>query len=95
MLSLLLIGCFTAFLLAVIDPLIDVLAIFINAMAIKIMASLLFSFIGCWLADTAFNKTFILTMVAGAFVGSSLLAVAERIATYKPAVINAIRNNQN
>jgi len=91
MVELILLGCFTAFLLAIIGPLVDVLSIFISAVVLNAVSSIIFSSIGTWLVEVSTTKEFILYTVAGAFLGSAFLALAERVATYKPAVINSTR----
>ena len=93
MLNLVLIGCFTAFLLAAFGPLMDILSIFINGLVLNAILSIGFSFIATWLLGMSDYKSAIVTVVAGAFLGSLFLAVAERVARYKPAVINPARTN--
>jgi len=91
MVELILLGCFTAFLLAIVGPLVDVLSMFISAVVLNAVSSIIFSAIGTWLVEVSTTKGFILHTVAGAFLGSAFLALAERTATYKPAVINSAR----
>jgi hypothetical protein len=93
MLNLILIGCSTAFLLAVVDPLLDILSMFINNIVLKAFASFFFSLGATLLLEISPYKTVIVTVIAGAFLGSFFLAAAERVATYKPAVINPTRTN--
>lgn len=93
MLNLILIGCFTSFLLAALGPLIDVLSIFINSLILTTFASLGFSLGATLLLGITDYRSATVTVVAGAFLGSLFLALAERIATYKPAVINPTRTN--
>lgn len=93
MLNLILIGCFTSFLLAALGPLIDILSIFINSLILTAFASLGFSLGATLLLGITDYRSATVTVVAGAFLGSLFLALAERIATYKPAVINPTRTN--
>jgi len=91
MLDLLLVGMFTAFFLAAFAPLVEVLAIFINKLFINIVLSLGFSYLGNYLLGKSDLKELILWTVACSYFGSALLLVAEKIATYRPAVINQSR----
>ena len=91
MLDLILIGCFTAFLLAVIEPLVSILSIFISNRVTNAISSISFSSIACWLVEVSTTKGIVLYAVSGAFLGSALLAIVERVAVYKPAVVNPTR----
>jgi|LauGreDrversion4_2_1035121.scaffolds.fasta_scaffold589783_2 hypothetical protein len=91
MLDLILIGCFTAFMLAVIEPLVSILSIFISNRVTNAISSISFSSVACWLVEISTTKGVVLYAVSGAFLGSALLAIVERVAVYKPAVINATR----
>jgi hypothetical protein len=93
MLTMLLIGCFTSFILAVLDSAIKVMAMFISVVAVNTVCSLLFASIATWLADVSGIKNFILTAVAGAFLGSAFLVIVERFSAYRPAVIQAARQD--
>jgi hypothetical protein len=93
MLNLILIGCFTAFLLAALGPLMDILSMFIDSLILTAFASLVFSLGATLLLGTPDYRSATVTVVAGAFLGSLFLALAERVATYKPAVINPTRTN--
>ena len=53
MLDLILIGCFTAFLLAVIEPLVSILSIFISNRVTNAISSISFSSIACWLVEVS------------------------------------------
>ena len=88
MLDLLLIGMFTAFLLAVVEPLVSLISIFINAKIVNAIFSLLFAWLANWLVGYEDIKSLILWTVAGGFLGNALLAGVERIATYRPTIIN-------
>jgi hypothetical protein len=92
MLELLLIGCFTGFFLAAIRSLLDVLSIFIGIQILNACFSILFSAIAVFLVGLTGIKTYTLYTIAGAFLGAALLAFVERVATYKPAVINSARD---
>jgi hypothetical protein len=89
MIDLALIGCFTAFVLAVINPFIDILAMFMSSEIITGTISILFSSLAVWLDGVVNIKPFILHTIAGAFLGSAFLAIAERFAKYRPTVYNA------
>lgn len=91
MLDLLLVGMFTAFFMAALNPLIDVISIFINGLILNAVIALMFSGLANYLIGNTEVRNLILWTVAGAFFGSALLAAAERLATYKPAVINQSR----
>jgi hypothetical protein len=90
MLELALVGMFTAFLLAVVDPLISFLYIFISSKVFNAIFSLAFSALANWLLGYEDIKSLILWTVAGGFLGSALLALVERAATYRPTVVNPI-----
>jgi uncharacterized membrane protein YvlD (DUF360 family) len=92
MLELLLIGCFTGFFLAAIRPLLDVLSIFIGIQILNAGFSIMFSAIAVYLVEISTIKDYVLHTIAGAFLGAALLALVERVATYKPAVINSARD---
>ena len=89
MVDLVLIGCFTAFVLAVLNPLIDFMAMFIASEAITGSVAILFSALAVWLDGPVHIKPFLLYTVAGAFLGSAFLAIAELFAKYRPTVYNA------
>jgi hypothetical protein len=89
MIDLALIGCFTAFVLAVLNPLIDLIAMFMSSEAVVGSIAVLFSALAVWLDGTTNIKLFVLRTVAGAFLGSAFLAIAERFAKYRPTVYTA------
>lgn len=91
MLDLLLVGMFTAFFLAALSPLVDFISFAVSGMLINAILALGFSALANFLLDNVEVKSLILWTFAGAFFGSALLAAAERLATYKPAVINQVR----
>jgi hypothetical protein len=94
MLELILIACFSAFWLAVISQVIDFIESFVDLRVIKALSALLFSVIGAFLVSINDIKEFFIYSVAGAFLSAFLVAGAERIATYRPAVIQAIRSDR-
>ena len=91
MLELILVGCFTGFFLATVRNLVDVLSIFIPTSVINAVLSIIFAGVAVYLVEVSTTKSYILYTIAGAFLGASLLALVERVATYKPAVINSAR----
>ena len=91
MLDLFLIGMFTAFFLAALEPLVDFLAIFVSKLFTNVVLSLGFAYLANYLLGKSDVEELILWTVAGAYLGSALLLVAEKVATYRPAVINASR----
>ena len=92
MLELLLVGCFTGFFLATVRNLVDVLSIFIPTSVINAVLSIIFAGVAVYLVEISTTKQFILWTTAGAFLGAALLAVVERVSTYKPAVVNTARD---
>jgi hypothetical protein len=92
MLELLLVGCFTGFFLATVRNLVDVLSIFIPTSVINAVLSIIFAGVAVYLVEISTTKQFILWTIAGAFLGAALLAVVERVSTYKPAVVNTARD---
>jgi hypothetical protein len=92
MLELILVGCFTGFFLATVRNLVDVLSIFIPTSVINAVLSIIFAGVAVYLVEISTTKQFILWTIAGAFLGAALLAVVERVSTYKPAVVNTARD---
>lgn len=91
MLDLLLVGMFTAFFLAALEPVVSLIAVFISKLITNVVVSVGFSYLGNYLLGKSDIKELILWTVASAYLGSALLLVAEKIATYRPAVINPSR----
>lgn len=91
MTELILIGAFTAFFLAVLEPLIAFFTAIASGRVAAAILSLLFSGLGNVLIGTETIRTFVLMTVAGAFIGSLLITIAERVGAYKPVVVNPIR----
>ena len=80
-------SCFSAFFLAVIDQLVD-LKMF------KALASLIFSAGGLALIGVTSITTFLAMMVASAFLSLFITVAADRMTTFKPAVIKPTRPEQ-
>jgi uncharacterized YccA/Bax inhibitor family protein len=93
MLNLILIGCFVAFFMAVLDTALELLAVFIGAKVANGLATLLLAGLGAWLTDTSGVKTLIITTVAGAFLGAAFITIVERVSTYRPTVVNPVGRN--
>ena len=90
MLNLLLVGMFTAFFSVLIEPIKDLLTIVITRRAINGFFFLLFSFLGTIILEPNFNTKLIVKVAAGAFLGSFLIILSERLSTYQAAVIRAV-----
>ena len=91
MTELLLVGMFTAFCLAVLKPLINFLSILGGGLLINASFALGISSVPVyWLVPGKF-PVLAVWAIAGGFFGSFLLALADRIATHRPAVINPTR----
>ena len=87
MFELLVASCFSAFFLAVIDQLVD-LKMFNS------LASLIFSAGGLALIGVTHITTFLAMMVASAFLSLFITVAADRMTTFKPAVIKPTRPEQ-
>ena len=90
MLNLLLIGLFTGFFLAVLEPLTSFLEVVISAVLINSTAALLFACVGTYLVGISSVKEFILYSCAGAFLGGAALMVTEKAASRRSVVINRV-----
>ena len=91
MTELLLVGMFTAFCLAVLKPFINFLSIFGGGLFINAFFALVISSISVYLVvDSNFAKL-VVWALAGGYFGSFLLALAEKVATHRPAIINPTR----
>ena len=90
MLNILLVSMFAAFFLALLDPLVEVLRIFVSPIAINAVFAITFSVSGNLLIGFPV-KELIIRAVACAFLSRVLLTGAERLTTYRPAVINTNR----
>ena len=87
MFTLLLVGLFTAFFLAVLSPLMEFLEIFIGSpLAVEAGVSLAISCLANWLVGTQTVKGFIVKAVAGSFLGSFIYKLAERVLT-RPSTV--------
>jgi hypothetical protein len=91
MFNLLLVACFTAFFLALLDLLIEVLSAFVGAVAVNAAVSMFFSVIGTYLVSSYTLKGFLIRAVAGAFLGKVLIKSAELLASYRPIIVNQSR----
>lgn len=91
MTELLLIGMFTAFCLAVLKPFIKFLSIVGGALIFNASFALGISSVAVYfLIDENFPRLAVWA-IAGGYFGSFLLALADRVATHRPAVINPTR----
>ena len=90
MLNLLLVGMFTAFFIALMEPVRDLLTLVITRRAANAFFSLMFSFLGTIALETEFNTKLIVKVVSGAFLGSFLILITERVSTYQAAIVRAV-----
>lgn len=90
MLTLLLISGFTAFIFVVLNQLISILDSFIDMRLIRAFVTLVISAGGTGLMSVSTIKLFIVYTIAGAFFGSALVVVIERLNSYQPAVVHAV-----
>ena len=81
---------FTAFFSVLIEPIKDLLTIVITRRAINGFFFLLFSFLGTLILEPNFNTKLIVKVAAGAFLGSFLVIVTERVTTYQAAIVRAV-----
>jgi hypothetical protein len=87
MLELLLVSFGAAFLLAVAEPALNFIEIFIKSWTTNTVSSILASGLTTWLAGMDQDiRTFVLYTMAGAFVSKSMLALVERAVTYRPVI---------
>ena len=91
MLELLLVALFTAFFLAVLDPLTAFLSMIVSSIAVNATFSLLLSAIGNILIETTTVKGFIIQTVAGAFLGKTFIAATERLTVYRHVTVGSAR----
>ena len=87
MFELIVAACFSAFFLAVLDQVVE-LKMF------KALASLIFSAGGLALIGVTHITTFLAMMVASAFLSLFITVAADRMTTFKPAVIKPTRPEQ-
>jgi hypothetical protein len=90
MTELLLVAFFTAFFLAVLEPLIDLLAIIVSLRFVNATFSLLFSATGNLLSGFTTWQDFTLKAIGCAFLGRALLELVER-ASYISPFVNSTR----
>lgn len=83
MTELILISAATAFLLAVVEPVVAFLAIFISGKVSNAIFALGFSSLATWLSGVTDVKTFVLLVLAASFVGPATLEIVEYTATHK------------
>jgi hypothetical protein len=91
MTEILLVGMFTAFFLAVLKPFINLLSILGGGLVINASFALVIAAIPVYILTPKNIPSLVVWVFAGAFFGSFLLAIAERVATHRPAVINPTR----
>lgn len=91
MTELLLVGMFTAFILAVLKPLLQFLSILGGGLFINAAFSIGISSVAVYLVVPGEFPTLAVWTIAGGYFGSFLLAVAQRVSSYRPAVINPAR----
>ena len=91
MTELLLVGMFTAFCLAVLKPFINLLSVVGGGLIINASFSLGISSVAVYLVVKEPLPQLVVWSIASGYFGSFLLALAERVATHRPAVINPTR----
>jgi putative methionine-R-sulfoxide reductase with GAF domain len=91
MVSLLLVASFTAFFLAILEPIIDIVSVAVNAVALNATFSLTIAWLGEYLVENVNLKYFIIKVVSGAFFGRVLLKVSEKLTEYRRVSINEIK----
>lgn len=91
MFELLLVALFTAFFLAVLEPVTAFLSMIISSIAVNATFSLILSSLGNFLIETTTVKGFIIETVAGAFLGKAFLATTERLTVYRHVTVGSAR----
>ena len=91
MLELLLVGMFTAFWLAALEAPISLLEIIGYPKFVNAVISLLLSLGANLLLGYSTWENLILWTVAGAYLGSALLVIVEKIATLRSTIVNPTR----
>lgn len=94
MLDLLLISCFSAFWLTVLDQIFEIVENFINLRLIKASVALGLAAGGAGLLGIESIRIFIIYSVAGAFCSALLIAVGSRVSTYQTAVVRAVKTER-
>lgn len=89
MLEILLVSCFVAFFLAVLEYPIRLITINTGPTFINTVTSISLSTLGSYLVGYAFDKKVIVIISAAAFLGRVLLRTGERIASYRPSIVNS------
>ena len=87
MIELLLVSMFTAFVLALLDSVIDFLAIMISPKAINAILSLGMSSLGNYLIGTHMDKSALVKIIAGAFLGRAFITTVDRLTVYRQVTI--------
>lgn len=90
MLTLVLIAGFTGFIFAVINQLINIFDAFMDMRVIRALVTLGISAGGTGLVGVPSVRLYIVYTVSGAFFGSALVVIAERLNAYQPAIIHAV-----
>jgi hypothetical protein len=91
MFTLTLVGLFSGFFLAVLDPILEFVALYLGGRVTQTLCALLVSALGTWLAEDFPFKLYALHVVAGAFLGVMFYTIVEKVATYRPTIINSAR----
>lgn len=91
MTELLIIGMFTAFCLAVLKPLINFLSVIGGGLLINATFALAISSVAVYVLVNEPFPVLAVWSIAGGYFGSFLLALAEKVATHRPAMINSTR----
>jgi hypothetical protein len=94
MLDLLLISCFAAFWLTVLDQVFELIENFMDLRLVKAIAALVLSAGGAGLIGISSIRIFIIYTVSSAFISALLIAIGYRISTYQPAVVRAVKTER-
>lgn len=82
---------FVSFIYVSLEPALDALGMFIDTRVINFVASLSFSGLGLYLMGEPFVKSFAVHVAATAFLGMANIKAVERLYTFRPALINPVR----
>ena len=91
MTTVLLVSFFVSFIYVSIEPMLDALGMFIDTRVINFVASLSLSGLGLYLMSEPFVKSFAVKLAAAAFLGMANIKAVERLYTFRPALINPVR----
>ena len=83
MLTLVLISFSAAFLIALTNT-------FLSMLLLKVIAALATASFATYLSNISGIGNFILYSFSGAFIGTTLVVIAERLNTYQPAIVRAV-----